>query len=78
MEKDLRKELWDDSKSLFIDLASIQKILGISRSTIYKMVKDNEIPGTRAFKSNDKERYFIDKKKFRDAFNISSPDESEE
>ena len=78
MEKDLRRELWHDTKSLFIDLAAIQKILGISRSTIYKMVKDNEIPGTRAFKSNDKERYFVDKKKFRDAFNISSPDESEQ
>ena len=75
MEKDLRRELWDDTKSLFIDLASIQKILGISRSTIYKMVKDKEIPGTQAFKSNDRERYFVDKKKFRDAFNISSPDE---
>mgnify|MGYP006408427267 FL=1 len=78
MEKDLRRELWDDTKSLFIDLAAIQKILGISRSTIYKMVKDNEIPGTQAFKSNDKERYFVDKKKFRDAFNISSPDEPEQ
>ena len=41
MEKDLRRELWDDTKSLFIDLAAIQKILGISRSTVYKMVKDN-------------------------------------
>ena len=67
MNEDLRRELNDDSKSLYLELSTVQKILGISRGTVYTMVRAGDIPGSLNFAG----RWFVDKKKFRDALGLA-------
>jgi predicted DNA-binding transcriptional regulator AlpA len=68
MNEDLRRELNDDSKSLYLDLSTVQKILGMSRGTVYTMVKAGDIPGSVHFSG----RWLVDKKKFRDALGLGN------
>ena len=68
--KSLREELYDDSESLYMEMSLIQRVLGVSISTIYKMVKAGDLPGSK----NINGRWFVDKKKFRDDLEIDKDD----
>tara|TARA_R100000306_G_C4355781_1_gene132634 strand:- start:445 stop:651 length:207 start_codon:yes stop_codon:yes gene_type:complete len=62
MQQSLLEELYDDDSSLMLDRETVGKILNIVDSTVYKLLRAGEIPGSVKVGG----QWFVYKKGLRD------------